>query len=146
MPRKGYREAHVAVRFFGESFDPLVATQTLRLPPDHAHRAGEPRLYRTKAGRIVEHPVRRSGMWSMSSREIVRSAKLATHIEWMLGQLEPRADAVRSLLSGGVSGDLFAFSSGCTAVPPPVPRQLRQRALALGLEIVIDHYERVPGE
>lgn len=146
MPRSIYSEAHAAVRFFGESFDPLVATQILRLPPDYTHGVGEPRLSRTKAGRIVEQAPHRNGMWSMSSRGLVSSAKLVTHVEWLLGQLEPRAEAVRLLLSSGVPGDIFAFSRGSTAIPPSVPRQLRQRASALGLEIVTDHYEAAPGD
>jgi hypothetical protein len=44
-------------------------------------------------------------------------------------------------LSPGIIGDIFAFCSGSTTIPGPIPKQVRERALALGLEIVIDHHE-----
>src|SRR6185369_17113459 len=90
LPKRVYRKAHAAVRFFGDSLDPLVVTQTLRLPPDRTARVGEPRLSRTKSGKVIEQPEHRSGMWLMSSVDCVSSTKLATHIEWLLGELEPR--------------------------------------------------------
>jgi len=57
-----------------------------------------------------------------------------------------RAQAVRSLLSPQVSAEIFAFSYGSTPVPPPIPRQVRQRVHVLGLDLIIDHYEDPSGE
>jgi hypothetical protein len=76
----------------------------------------------------------------MSSQEWVQSPRIQVHLAWLLGQLEPKADVVRSLLADGVEADFFCFSSGTTSVPPSLPRTIRERAAALGIEIVIDHY------
>jgi hypothetical protein len=76
----------------------------------------------------------------MSSHGWVGSPRLATHIDWLLKELEPRAAEVRALIASGVSGDIFCYSRGRTAQPPAVPRDLRERAAALGLSIGIDHY------
>jgi hypothetical protein len=77
----------------------------------------------------------------MSSEKWVQSPRLAVHIEWLLRELEPKADAIRSLLAAGVSADFFCFSSGTTATPPSLPRGIRERAASLGIEIIIDHYD-----
>ena len=124
----------------GERLDPLAVTLALRLPVDHMHRDGEPHLQRTKTGRVTEYASFHGGMWSMSSRKWVQSPRLAVHIDWLLRELEPKADAVRSWLVDGVEADFYCFSSGSTKTPPSLPRAIRDRAAALGIEIVIDHY------
>jgi Domain of unknown function (DUF4279) len=140
VPRRVYDEAHAAVRFWSETLDPLTVTLALRLPPDHTHRDGEPHLSRGKSGRVIEYSPYRGGMWSMSSENLVNSPRLSVHVEWLLGQLEPRAEAVRTLLANGVEADFFCFSSGSTSQPPSLPRIIRRRAAALGIKISIDHY------
>jgi hypothetical protein len=77
----------------------------------------------------------------MCFKEWVNSPRLAIHLEWLLNQLEPKRDAIATLLdSGGSIADFFCFSSGTTRIPPSVPRTIRDRAKRLGIEIVIDHY------
>ena len=141
MSKRVYDGAYASVRFTAETLDPLAATLALRLPPDHAHRLGEPRLRRVRSGQVKEYARYRVGMWSMSSEAWVRSARLAAHIEWLLRELEPKADAIRSLLASGIEADFFCYSSGSTAKPPSLPRAIHDRAAALGIEIVIHHYE-----
>lgn len=128
------------MRFTGENLDPLSVTLALKLPPDHTHRDGEPRLRRVKSGQVEEYAPFRGGMWSMSSETWVQSPRLAVHIEWLLRELEPKADAIRTLLADGTEADFFCFSSGSTATPPSLPRVIRERAAVLGIEIIIDHY------
>lgn len=69
----------------------------------------------------------------MSSRSWIDSPRLATHIDWLLNELEPKSAGVRALIASGVSGDIFCYSRGRTAQPPAIPRDLRQRA-AVGCE------------
>ena len=140
MPRRVYDRAYASVRFCGDSLDPLAVTLALRLPADHVHRDGEPRLARTRKGRVVEYAPYRGGMWSMSSQRWVNSPRLAVHLEWLLDQLEPKADAIASLRRGGVDVDFYCFSSGSTPQPPLLPRVIRDRAAALGIRIDIEHY------
>lgn len=120
--------------------DPLEITKALRLPPDHQHRDGEPRLVRTKKGKVQEYAAYRGGQWSMSSEQWVDSTCLATHLDWLLQQLEPHANAIRSILSGDVTADLFCYSLGSTTQPPSYPRSIADRAKSLGVSIEIDHY------
>jgi hypothetical protein len=139
-----YQRAHASVRFFGESLDPLDVTLALRLPPDHVHRRGEPRLGRSQKGHVVEYSPYRDGMWSMSSDAWVQSPRLAVHLEWLLNQLEPKKVPIQDLIEGGAKVDFFCFSSGTTPKPPALPRSIRDRANALGIEILIDHYDLTP--
>lgn len=134
------------MRFSGEKLDPLTVTLALRLPADHIHRDGEPRLRRVKSGQVKEFAAYRGGMWSMSSEKWVQSPRLAVHLEWLLHELEPKAGAIRSLLADGMEADFFCFSSGSTTEPPSLSRAVRDRAAALGIEIVIDHYDTSEAE
>lgn len=140
MPKRVYDRASASVRFCAGQLDPLKITLALRLPPDHTHRDGEPRFHRLKSGKVEEYAPYRGGMWSMSSAKRVQSPRLAVHLKWLLGELEPKADVVRSLLAEGIEADFFCFSSGSTETPPSLPRSIRDRAAALGIKIVIDHY------
>jgi hypothetical protein len=140
LPKRVYDRAYASVRFSGEKLDPFTVTLALRLPADHIHRDGEPRLRRVKSGQVKEYAPYRGGMWSMSSEKWVQSPRLAVHLEWLLDELEPKADAIRSLLADGTEADFFCFSSGSTTEPPSLPRSVRDRAAGLGIEIVIDHY------
>jgi hypothetical protein len=136
-----YTRAHASVRFMGDSLDPLDVTLALRLPYDHAHRAGEPRILRRRSDLSVrEYTPFRSGMWSMSSESRLRSANLDDHVRWLLDELEARAPAVGRLLEAGAVGDIFCFSSGAPASPPALPKVTLDRVEALGLTLDIDHY------
>jgi hypothetical protein len=141
-----YTRAFAGVRFYAEDLDPLDVTMRLRLPADATHRVGEPRLNRTKSGDVREYAPYREGMWRMSSRQWVKSPRLSTHIDWLLSELEPKAEEVHGLLKRGIKGDIFCFSEGKTESSPSLPKRIRERADALGLEIVIDHYDIVEEE
>jgi hypothetical protein len=140
LPKRIYDRAYASVRFSGEKLDPLTVTLALRLPADHIHRDGEPRLRRVKSGQVKEYAPYHGGMWLMSSEKWVQSPRLSVHVDWLLKQLEPKADVIHSLLADGIDADFFCFSSGSTATPPSLPPDIRDRATALGIEIVIDHY------
>ena len=140
MPKREYTRAYATVRFMGQSLDPLSVTMALRLPPDHMHRNGEPRLVRTKRGKVEERSPYRGGQWSMSSESWVQSPRLEVHLEWLLKQLEPKAEAVAQLISQGVEVDFFCYSLGTTPSLPSVPRSIRSRIERLGVKLDIDHY------
>jgi hypothetical protein len=99
-----YTGAHASIRFMGDSLDPLDVTKLVRLPHDHVHRDGEPRIRRRRTDLSVnEYAPYRGGMWTMSSQRWVHSSDLDAHVCWLLEQLEPRASQVQQLLSRGVS-------------------------------------------
>lgn len=133
------RNAHASFRVKGEELDPLVVTEALRIPPDHSHRRGEPRLSFSKSHRIVDRGTNyASGLWSFSSKGRVSSKRVATHVRWLLELLQPRAEAVRQL------ADTYRVNIFCFAMapePPSVPGELRERASGLGLVIDVDYYQ-----
>lgn len=135
-----YDSTYASVRIYGAGLDPLTVTQILRLPPDHTHRTGEPRIRRMKSGEVREFSPYRQGMWGMSSKDWVASTRLDDHLVWLLDQLEPRAVGVAELLAQGITVNFFCYSSGNTATPPSISETVRNRAVALGIEIDIDHY------
>lgn len=136
-----YTHAYASIRFMGDSLDPLDVTRLIRLPYDHAHRDGEPRVRRRRTDLSVnEYAPYRGGMWSMSSESWVHSSDLDVHVSWLLEQLEPRAEKVKQLLANGVVGDIFCFSSGAPAHSPTLPDRTIERVAALGLTIDIDYY------
>ncbi|HKQ49544.1 MAG TPA: DUF4279 domain-containing protein [Phycisphaerae bacterium] len=140
VPKRIFDHAHASVRFYGSALDPLTVKLALRLPADRTHRDGEPRLGRTRKGKVMEYSPYRGGMWAMTSERWVKSPRLSVHLEWLLSQLEPKAKAIAALRREGVNIDFFCFSSGSTPHPPSLPRTIRQRATALGIRIDIDHY------
>ncbi|MGM0559397.1 MAG: DUF4279 domain-containing protein [Myxococcota bacterium] len=81
------------------------------------------------------------GFWSMSSEHWVDSARVETHIIWILEQLEPKSDGVKRLAAGVDQTRIFCYSLGSTDQPPTYPDELDERARALGLHIDIDHYD-----
>jgi len=140
MPKRVYQRAYATVRFMSKDLDPLLITLALRLPPDHTHRDGEPRLIRTKNGRVEERSPWHGGMWSMCSEKLVDSPRLETHLEWLLGELKPRAEAIATIRQAGIEIDIFCYSTGANQEPPSLPSAIRQRIQALGIKLDIDHY------
>jgi hypothetical protein len=140
VPVRVYKRAYASFRVFGPALDPLEVTLALRLPPDHTHRAGEPRLRRTRNGEVSELSPYREGQWSISSESWVSSPRLVVHLEWLLMQLEPRARALAAFSREGVCMDFFCYSLGSVPAPPPLPHAIRSRASALGVAIEVDHY------
>ena len=137
-----YTEAHAAVRFMGDSLDPLDVTRALRMPSDHEHRNGEPRVVRRRSdGTIREYAPYRQGMWSLSSETWVSSQDLNIHIKWLLEQLEPRMSEVQRLMETGIEADIYCYSAGRTDQPPDIPPDTASRCAALSISIDIAHYE-----
>jgi hypothetical protein len=132
--------AHASVRFMGEYLDPFHVSRLLRLPCDHTHHTGEPRIRRRADGVIQEFPPYPSGMWSTSSKGWVKSTELDTHVRWLLDQLEPLKTEIAELLASGATADIFCFSEGPTVEPPVLPGETQDRAARLSLPIEIDHY------
>ena len=112
LPKRTYTRAHASARFWADYLDPLTITQALLLPPDTQHRRGEPRLLRTKSGKVEQRTPFRAGSWSMSSEHRVESPRLHIHLLWLLEQLEPHQTAIDEILANGVMADFFATRVG----------------------------------
>jgi len=141
VPTRTYTAAYCTLRVFGPDLDPSEVTKALELPPDHTHRGGDLHLQRSRRGRVVRYADYATGMWSMSSEAHVEGARLGSHVEWLLAEIEPKAEQWRALLAEGVEADLFCYSVGSTPDPPSLPKALRDRLETLGIVLDIDHYE-----
>lgn len=146
MPKRVYTRAYASVRFTAPDLDPMFITKALRLPPDRQCRRGEPCFRRTEKGRVNELPECKFGLWSMSSEKWVESPRLETHLRWLLAELEPRADEIRSLAIDELKIDFFCFSAGASPSPPSIPKSIIERAKHLGISVEIDHYDTTNDE
>ena len=144
--RSVYDRAYAAVRLFGPDLDPIEVTRALMIPPDDKAYRGEPNLRRYGIGRVRDHGEFKNGFWKMSTRDRMRTSRLTTHVEWLLAEMEQRAEALKGLLVEGVTADIFCFSSGDSERAPAISRELRSRAEALGLSISVDHYPNFTDE
>lgn len=132
------RGAHASVRIASESLDPLEVTKALRLPPDHAHRSGEPRIQRRRDGSLRELAPYRQGLWSMCSQRWVQAPELDVHIRWLLDQLEPRRVELQRLLAGGAGAGIFCYSTDPGDEATPLPGSTLGRCVALSLPVEIE--------
>lgn len=75
----------------------------------------------------------------MSSEDWVDSPKLQVHLEWLLSELEPKADSVARILNEGVEADFYCISRGATDQPPTISSEVFTRSTELGFRIEIAH-------
>lgn len=130
------RRFFASVRIAGDALDPLEVTRALRLPPDHGHRKGEPRLRRGRRdGLVRDYGDYEQGLWAMSSRRWVDSAELDAHVRWLLDQLEPRAGELQRLLESGNSGGIFCYGSSEREEASPLSAVTLGRCVALSLPV-----------
>jgi hypothetical protein len=141
-----YTEAHASFRIFADALDPSEVTRVLLLPPDHVHRKGDLRILRSKSGKVLQNPPHDMGMWSMSSKSQVNSPRLHIHLEWILGQIEPKSRELTELQTHDVRMDIFCYSYGENPDPPAIPRTVTSRIETLGISLNLDHYDSAAQE
>lgn len=140
---KAYSEAYCSVRIFGDDLDPLSVTKKLKIPPDFQSRKDEPRLERSKKGKIIEYSPYSTNMWSFSSKSWVTSPNLTTHLKWLLKELDPKKEFLLEYKNNSnIRMDVFCFSTGHSKKPPTIPEQIKKQFSELGIEIEIDHYSK----
>src|ERR1700677_4910672 len=86
---------YATFRLLGEALDPDAATRALDLEPSLALAKGQ----EMPAGRIGTARRQRTGVWSLSTDNVVRSTSLERHLLHLLDALEPAGAALRALLS-----------------------------------------------
>src|SRR5262245_12586143 len=87
------RDTFVTLRIYSEQTSPDVMTDTLGLQPTAVRRHGEPLDEDRTEQRYAWHS------WRLSSAEAVASTVCELHMDWLLDQLAPRADALHALQS-----------------------------------------------
>jgi hypothetical protein len=127
-------------RLMGDRLAPDSITQATGLIPSVAHRKGEPR----PPSRIAAKPPWRSGIWCLGSEAALAEtgSHLDEHLTWLLDQLEPHAEMLRSL---SVEQDLRAdfwcgYFMGQSNSSFGLSARTLARIAALGADVVLDVY------
>ncbi len=137
------RITYASLRVRGEGLDPDQVTRIMHVVPTTAHRKGDRSPPRGRAGEIVA----RSGVWLLSTEDLVASANLAHHIAHILGVLVPGRQDVGPLVklhallahNRGLKADIALFWHGrAGAKRPSVPRVLSEVAKLIPATIETD--------
>jgi hypothetical protein len=124
---------YATLRVYSESLDPSEMTNRLGIEPTDWQRHGEE--WQSGSQPAALH------CWFLSSKGKVASSDVRQHLDWLLGIVVPRADAVRSLQSNGCRMDVFCFWVSASGHGGPSVRPTQMRELAeLGLELSFDVY------
>ncbi|MBI3462420.1 MAG: DUF4279 domain-containing protein [Planctomycetes bacterium] len=127
---------HATVRIYPpEVIDPREITRRLGIEPsswqrkgDHSPEGKPPRIYKTHG-------------WFLTSKGIVGSKDSRRHLDWLLEQIGPKAEALRELHREGCRMDVSCFweSQSGQGGPTVSPRQMEQLA-RLNLDLWFDLY------
>jgi hypothetical protein len=126
-------QTHVTLRVYPESLDPGELTARLGLEPTCWQRKGEASK---PGGRVASlHG------WFLSSEGVLPSRDVGRHLDWLLAQLLPRAEALLALQGEGCRLDVFCFWVSASGHGGPTVRPDQMAALArLNLELGFDVY------
>ena len=80
------------LRIYGDDLDPAIVTERLGILSTSSQKKGETRTNSLGRQRTIK-----IGGWFLSSEGNVQSKDLRHHLDWLLGQILPRADALRVL-------------------------------------------------
>lgn len=122
------------------TFDPSSMSKQLGLTPTNVSSQGD-RI----ASRTLQH-----SSWTLWSDAHVDDDRIEPHLDWLLGVIEPRAEALRAVLAEvEIDGHVNCYweSSGRSGGPWITPTTMG-RLSELGLPLVISFYatENFPAE
>lgn len=124
-------ETYATLRIYPGEFDPDEVTRRLGIDPTEVQRVGE------RHGRTT----RKTNGWFLRSQDRVESRDARRHIDWLLDQLEPAANALSELRASGAEVDISCYwlSASGHGGPSVSPRQTK-RLSALDLDCWFDVY------
>ena len=137
------RRAYASLRIRGDSLDPERVTRALRVFPTVAYAKGA----KYRAGDLTGELVGRTGLWLLSSRDIVASDNLLDHLNYIIGILAPGPThfaplaGLRVLLERhkDVHVDVACFWHGRVGDKrPSIPRSVTEFLKMIPAEIELD--------
>jgi hypothetical protein len=116
--------------------DPDFVTERLRVQPTKTQKRGEHR--KTRHG-LSSVPHRRDG-WFLCSKDCVDSKDIGRHVDWLLEQVLPSAEALRQLQDKGAQTDVFCYwysasGQGGPSLYPETMSKLGSLRLEIGFDI-----------
>jgi hypothetical protein len=127
------RETAVALRIYHGRESPSSVTERLKLKPTATQKVGGEHA---ENGRKFRYPA--SG-WFLSSALVVDSRNAAVHLDWLLGQIEPKASELAALRKDGFFLDVACcWDSADGEGGPEIGAPALGRLGALELDLVFD--------
>jgi hypothetical protein len=112
-------QAYASFRVYHDNLDPAAVTRDLGIQPSD----------------VVE-----GWAWILSTEAAVSSRDIRRHLDWLIDQLEPRHEVIRSLQSAGCRMDVFCYWRWTGQGGPTIsPRNMHGLGL-LGIELGFDIY------
>ena len=129
-------KTYATFRIYPGDLDPSSVTEQLGIEPSEWQRKGEPfrsASFATKAAEL--------NGWFLHSKGHVDSRDSRRHVDWLLDQLVPKQDAIRSLQQAGCKMDISCYwlSAEGHGGPTLSPLQMGKLAL-LNIELGFDVY------
>ncbi len=123
------------LRIYSGRLTPAEVTSRLGVEPSRSQRKGDAL---TKSKQPV---LAKMHGWFLTSEGAIESRDVRRHLDWLLEQLGPRVDAIRSLQSDGCSMDISCYwlSFSGHGGPSVLPAQMGELG-RLGLELWFDVY------
>lgn len=124
---------HVSFRFIGPQVNPGLVTSRLAITPSFAHEKGDP---------MPKYPGRRysTGYWGLDS-SLPETEAIEAHLSYLLDLIEPKAAAIRTLLSPGCRGDFYiSYFTDSPQGSLELSPELAQRVGRLRLGITVSIY------
>ncbi len=126
-------QTYATLRIYPERFDPAEVTARLGLKPSRWQRRGE-------AWAPGSCPAKLHG-WFLTSEGMVESRDVRRHLDWLLAQIGPRGDSIRTLQEDGCAMDVSCFWMSRSGHGGPSVRPAQMWELArLNLELWFDVY------
>jgi hypothetical protein len=117
--------------------DPEAITQRLGIEPSSWQRRGGPMANSLRR----PPPVAEIDGWFLTTKGLIESKDSRRHIDWLLDQIEGKAEELRSLLSeeSRICINCYWATASCGGGPTISPEQMR-RLGALNIELWFDVY------
>jgi hypothetical protein len=117
----------------GKDLDPQEVSTLLDINPSRSFKRGE---------RRTETKVWPHGFWKLESKDHIQSENLASHIEWLVNQLEPMASRLTTLVKerslDAVISCFWIAETGHAGLG--LSASLINRIATLGLRLEVDIY------
>jgi hypothetical protein len=149
MTRSDTRKTFATFRLSGDALDPDQVTRILRHVPTVAYAKGQQYFAGERTGELTG----KTGLWLVSTKDVVASAALHDHLSYIVGMLVPERQNImpltqlRTLIGRkGLSVQLSAFWHGAHgAKRPSIPKGVSEVMKLLPADIetdfAVDHSE-----
>ena len=123
-------------RIMGKDLDPSEITKLLHMPPDQAHRCGDPHI--SEAGhRYADYT---EGLWALDS-SVDETHAIAAHLEALVAKLWPHRVLLQEFSQRGYKMDilvgLFGIDDNMGCV---LKNTLLRHVMQLGVDLDLDLY------